>query len=69
MKLSGRKCQCPTCKEYFKSEAGFDKHRVGSFENDTRRCMTREEMEKKKMMLSDGFWIVAKNSFHKISSL
>jgi hypothetical protein len=37
--------QCPTCFEVFNSTYAFDKHRVGSFENNTRRCLTEDEMK------------------------
>jgi hypothetical protein len=37
--------QCPTCFEVFNSTYAFDKHRVGSFEKNTRRCLTEDEMK------------------------
>ena len=55
-KLAGKKCFCATCGLYFKSDAGFDKHRTGSFEKGTRRCRTTEEMLKVKMIEKDGWW-------------
>lgn len=29
--LNGRRCQCPTCKEYFSTITNFEKHRVGDY--------------------------------------
>lgn len=42
-RLTGGRCQCPTCSEYFTSERTFDRHRVGQFGSD-RRCLTVAEM-------------------------
>lgn len=43
-KLTGNRCQCPTCGDYFTSARAFDRHRVGQFGND-RRCLTADEMD------------------------
>ena len=43
-KLTGNRCQCPTCGEYFTSTRAFDRHRIGQFGND-RRCLTATEMD------------------------
>ena len=57
MKLTGQRNQCPTCGEYFNSNAAFDKHRVGPHKFNQRRCMTKEEMAGAGMVLrEDGFW-------------
>lgn len=42
--LTGNRCQCPTCNEYFTSTRAFDRHRVGQFGTD-RRCLTAAEMD------------------------
>jgi len=56
LKLSGRRCQCAACKEYFNSIAGFDKHPVGPY--DARKCLTPEEMLALGMSKNEaGFWI------------
>lgn len=58
-KLSGQRNQCPTCSEYFNSNAAFSKHRHGDFGID-RRCMTVEEMQAKGMAVNRaGFWVTA----------
>ncbi len=60
-KLSGQRNQCPTCLEYFNSNAAFDKHRTGKFGED-RRCMTVEEMQAKGMCKNMAdFWVTALN--------
>lgn len=43
-KLTGNRCQCPTCGEYFTSTRAFDRHRVGQF-GPARRCLTVAEMD------------------------
>ena len=57
-KLSGDRNQCPACHEYFNSSTAFDQHRVGSFEPDTRRCLTVAEMQVKNFgKTNDDFWL------------
>ena len=61
MKVGNRRCQCRECGKYFNSVAAFDKHRIGSFLKNERRCMTTEEMQAKRMDISaDGYWVSAK---------
>ena len=56
--LRGDRNQCPTCQEYFNSSTTFDQHRVGSFEPDTRRCLTVAEMQVKNFgKTNDDFWL------------
>ncbi|WP_457095877.1 FDXHR family putative zinc-binding protein [Lysobacter sp. P5_B9] len=43
-RLTGNRCQCPTCGDYFGSVRGFDRHRVGTVGAPDRRCMTGAEM-------------------------
>ena len=62
MELSGNKCYCSTCGKYFKSTFAFDKHRIGSHKNQTRRCMTTIEMVKACMVQDDkGYWLSCRN--------
>jgi hypothetical protein len=57
-----RRCQCPTCGEYFRSESGFDRHRVGSFETG-RRCLTQEEMLERGLVRDErGLWVRGRKS-------
>ena len=57
--LRGDRNQCQACKQYFNSTFAFDKHRRGDFQVE-RKCLTPEEMLKKKMSLNaKGFWITA----------
>ena len=48
-KLTGNRCQCPTCGECFTSTRAFDRHRIGSYakpnQPNTRRCLTANEMD------------------------
>ena len=51
-----RRCQCAACGRYFKSDAGFDRHRVGPVEQ--RRCLTPGEMRRRGMAENaQGLWI------------
>lgn len=43
-KLTGNRCQCSACGEYFTSVRSFDRHRVGRLGVD-RRCLTQAEMD------------------------
>jgi hypothetical protein len=45
MKLTGSRCQCLGCDEYFNSVTAFDKHRRGEAED--RYCLTTEQMLEK----------------------
>jgi hypothetical protein len=44
LRLTGNRCQCPTCGDYFGSARGFDRHRIGTVGTTDRRCMTEVEM-------------------------
>ena len=58
MKLTGSRCQCPACGEYFNSTWIFDRHRIGAYPQ--RRCMTVDEMRSKGYVTNaGGFWISA----------
>lgn len=57
MKLTGQRNQCQGCKEYFNSNAAFDKHRTGK-PGHGRRCRTIEEMTAIGMLKNQaGFWV------------
>ncbi len=57
LKPGSRRCQCPTCGEYFNSVTAFDRHRVGDFDT-ARRCLTVAEMEAVGFMRNAArFWI------------
>jgi hypothetical protein len=43
-RLTGNRCQCPTCGDYFGSLRGFDRHRIGTVGAPDRRCKTEAEM-------------------------
>ena len=55
--VTGTRCQCRECGEYFNSLTWFDKHRTGSYRNNERRCLTPAEIADAGMMKNDkGFW-------------
>ena len=59
-RLTGSRCRCSGCGEYFNSVSVFDRHRVGSWEAEgaNRRCLTILEMLSRGWQLnSRGFWI------------
>ena len=57
MKLSGNRCQCVACGEYFNRVSTFDKHRVGDHETG-RHCLTPEQMGAKEWKPNaKGFWV------------
>jgi len=63
--LTGNRNQCQTCKEYFNSNAPFDKHRTGRYGID-RRCLTPDEMRAKGMFInSAGYWITKAREYEK----
>jgi hypothetical protein len=56
-KLTGNRCQCTACGEYFNGAAGFDAHRIGRFGID-RRCLDVAEMTARGWMRNTAdFWI------------
>lgn len=62
-KLTGCRCQCPACGDYFGSVVVFDRHRVGSYATPgamahTRRCLAPSEMQVRGWVRNRrGFWI------------
>ncbi len=61
-KLTGNRCQCTDCGDYFNGLDAFDRHRVGSFakaaQANTRRCLTVAEMEAAGLIRNAaGFWM------------
>jgi hypothetical protein len=61
-RLTGNRCQCPTCGEYFNGAQPFDKHRTGRYAKPgawqgTRRCLAVAEMEAAGFIRNAaGFW-------------
>ena len=60
-RLTGNRCQCPTCGEYFNGVQPFDKHRAGKYakpgQQSTRRCLSVAEMTARGWMRNPaGFW-------------
>lgn len=62
-KLTGNRCQCPTCGEAFNRVSTFDRHRVGDFGVD-RRCLSVEQMQAKGWRTNAaGFWVTASGNW------
>ena len=63
LRLTGSRCQCPACGEYFNSTSTFDRHRVGDFAKPgqlmgTRRCLFVSDLVAKGWgRNAAGFWI------------
>jgi hypothetical protein len=65
LKLTGSRCLCRGCGEYFNSVGAFDCHRTGRHvpinQPSQRRCLTVAEMRDKGWLLNDaGFWITGR---------
>jgi len=65
--ISGDRCFCRACGEYFNSTKAFDKHRTGKYRQlrdpgpETRRCRSFDEMAAKGMSKNSAdFWITSK---------
>ena len=61
-------CICPACRLYFNSTAAFDKHRVGVYQPDERRCFSITQMREIGMEVNaKGYWGTELKSedFHK----
>jgi len=64
MKLTGRRCQCSGCREYFNSDSAFDRHRTGPYTSE-RRCLTVSEMENDGFRKNGGgWWVFGKSPKH-----
>ncbi len=63
MRLTGNRCRCSACGEYFNSVWTFDGHRVGNWQDRgaNRRCLSVSEMQARGWLRNDaGFWISGK---------
>jgi hypothetical protein len=57
-KLTGPRCQCPTCGELFASPRAFDRHRIGPYGLGLRRCLDPAELRAHGWAQTDaGFWL------------
>ena len=43
-KLTGKRCKCPSCGEYFSTVSNFDKHRKGSHADNDRHCVSPDSV-------------------------
>jgi hypothetical protein len=59
-RLTGSRCRCASCGEYFNSVSIFDRHRVGLWDcaGKHRRCLSVDEMRRRGWLLNPRrFWI------------
>ncbi len=48
--------ECSGCGEVFAGMMAFEAHRIGSFRQRTRRCMTGREMQERSLVRNDKGW-------------
>jgi predicted nucleic acid-binding Zn ribbon protein len=61
-RLTGNRCECSACGEYFNGVSGFDRHRVGRHGVD-RRCLYVHEMAALGFVQNaSGFWVTDSDS-------
>jgi hypothetical protein len=64
-RLTGSRCLCRGCGEYFNSVKSFDRHRIDY--PDGRRCLSSDEMHQRGMTVNrQGFWITEPQRKHRI---
>ena len=69
-KLSGDRCRCPTCGEYFNSTGMFDRHRVGRYRPMERRFLTTAEMAARGYVQNAGeFWIRSRRTVPTVTQM
>jgi hypothetical protein len=67
-RLTGARCKCSGCAEYFNSVSVFDAHRVGGF-GPERRCLSIGEMLAKGWIRNSAqFWIRGHRSNFAVAS-
>lgn len=65
-RLTGSRCLCRGCGEYFNSVHAFDRHRVWD-SHTVQRCLNQEELFRKGMSInSSGFWITEPHRKHRV---
>ena len=62
MKLTGDRCRCAHCNEFFNSQTAFEKHRIA------RQCRTPGQMKALGMTVNaSGFWITKPNPILRVT--
>ncbi len=64
--IASKRCQCPTCGEYFTNEKNFEMHRSGVYPK--RRCVPPGQLVTKKgkarlRLNADGVWTRAEGAY------
>jgi hypothetical protein len=65
LRLTGARCRCAACRDFFNSTSSFDRHRVGNWteRGSHRRCLSAQEMiERGWKRNTAGFWIERQRS-------
>lgn len=58
VRLGKKRCQCGACSALFGGTRLFERHRVGAYVPDQRRCLSQDEMRARGWSKNrDGFWI------------
>lgn len=66
LRLTGGRCLCRGCDEYFNSVHAFDRHRVWDSPT-VRRCLTTDEIVGTGMSINSlGFWITEPRLKHRV---
>lgn len=67
-RLTGSRCLCRGCNEYFNSVYAFDRHRIWA-SSTVQRCLTHAEMVGKGMSVNaSDFWITEPKQKHRIQT-
>ena len=57
LKVGNKRCQCPTCEEYFNSVVAFDRHRV--FDDPKKPDWTTRHCDTSKLVKNAaGYWCI-----------
>lgn len=65
-RLTGSRCLCRGCGEYFNSVYAFDRHRIWASPT-VQRCLSESEMERKGMTKNAAsFWITEPDQKHRL---
>jgi hypothetical protein len=68
-RLRGDHCRCGTCGQEFNSTKAFDRHRVGDYADESRRCLSIAEMKSLGMVKNAGGWWITERRENAGSSL
>ena len=62
LKVTGSRCLCQSCGDFFNSTGAFEKHRVGKYTDHSRRCLDATEMRAAGMSENAmGYWTASRD--------